>query len=131
MLNPIGLDTSRFNNGLSKFSDIKSTLKSASQSNSNSSEFNRLLQGSGKIDSKTMNPRQKKLYDTCLDMEGLLWKQVLGAMRKTVGKHKLIDGGKGEEIFNDFLYDEYADMMAKHGSSKVAETMYNQLSLGV
>jgi len=131
MLNPIGLDTSRFNNATSNFKNIKNTLESASKGDKNSSDFNRLLHGDGKIDTKSMNPRQKKLYNTCVDMEGLLWKQVLGAMRKTIGKHKLIDGGQGEEVFKDFLYDEYADMMAKHGSSKVAETMYNQLSKGV
>ena len=48
-------------------------------------------------------------------------------MRKTVNKYKLIDGGTAEEIFTDFLYDEYSMLCAK-SSSNLAATMYKQLS---
>jgi Rod binding domain-containing protein len=40
----------------------------------------------------------------------------------------LIDGGQTEEIFTDFLYDEYATNMAKNSNSKISETLFRQLS---
>ncbi|MCG8572960.1 MAG: rod-binding protein [Spirochaetes bacterium] len=82
----------------------------------------------GHIQRHKLNKREKKLYDTCMEMESLLWKQVLNAMRKTVDKYKLIDGGRGEEIFSDFLYDEYSKMMSAQSKTGITDTLYKQLS---
>ena len=75
-----------------------------------------------------MTKEEAKLYDSCVEMESLLWKQMLNAMKKTINKTKLIDGGQTEEIFTDFLYDEYATNMAKNSNSKISETLFRQLS---
>ena len=48
-------------------------------------------------------------------------------MKKTINKYKLIDGGPAEEIFTDFLYDEYSMLCAK-SSSNLATIMFKQLS---
>lgn len=82
----------------------------------------------GKVIAENLNGRERKLYDTCVEMESLLWKQVLNSMKKTINKVKLIDGGQGEEIFSDFLYDEYASMMAKNSGTDIATTMFKQMS---
>ncbi len=86
---------------------------------------------SSETDQARANPNvsnDKKLREKCTEMESLLWKQVLNAMKKTIDKHKLLDGGQAEEIFSDFLYDEYAMMMAKNSGTGISDTMYKQLS---
>lgn len=82
----------------------------------------------GKIDTSKLTKEETKLYDSCVEMESLLWKQMLNAMKKTINKTKLIDGGQTEEIFTDFLYDEYASNIAKTSNSKISETLFKQLS---
>ena len=61
------------------------------------------INNNGKINIKNLSSREKKLYDSCVELESFLWKNVLNAMRKTINKYKLIDGGQAEEIFTDFL----------------------------
>lgn len=114
-------------------------MNSISQkNNSGNSSFDKMLKqniskenisrGNRTVNPDNLTGKHKKLYDTCQEMESLLWKQVLNAMKKNINKHKLIDGGRGEEIFSDFLYDEYASMISKHGNSGLSETMYKDMS---
>ena len=70
----------------------------------------------------------EKLLQACRDFEALFVKQMLNAMRKTVNKSGLIDGGMAEEIFEDMLYDEYAKKMTKTAGVGLAETLYRELS---
>ena len=72
----------------------------------------------------------KKLRDTCSEMESLFVKQLLTAMRKTVNKSGLLDGGRAEEIFTDMLDDRYASLMSKNRTFGFAEMLYGQLSGG-
>lgn len=85
-------------------------------------------ESTGKVDKVKLTKEESKLYDSCVEMESLLWKQMLNAMKKTINKTKLLDGGQTEEIFTDFLYDEYATNMAKNSNSKISETLFRQLS---
>jgi flagellar protein FlgJ len=71
---------------------------------------------------------QAKLLEACRDFEALFIKQMLDAMRKTVGKTGLLDGGMAEDIFEDMLYDEYAKKMADTAGFGLAETLYRELS---
>lgn len=82
----------------------------------------------GKVDVKKLDGEEKKMYDQCVEMESFLWKQVLNSMKKTINKTKLIDGGQTEEMFSDFLYDEYASMMAKDAGSNISDVLFKQLS---
>lgn len=82
----------------------------------------------GSVNMQALDKREKKLFDSCIEMESLLWKQVLNEMKKTVNKVKLLDGGQAEDIFTDFLYDEYSSMMAKNANTKIADTLFKQLS---
>lgn len=70
----------------------------------------------------------KRLRETAQDMEGLFIEQMLSSMRKTVGKTKFIDGGRGEEIFEDMLYEKYASQMSKSGSLGISDQIYEQMS---
>ena len=68
------------------------------------------------------------LYKVCLDFEAIFIKQMLNVMRKSVQKEGLLDGGLSEDIFEDMLYDEYAQKMAQTAQFGLAETMYLQIN---
>jgi Rod binding domain-containing protein len=93
--------------------------------------LNEKLDKNGKVDVNKLDAKDKKLYSACVDFESLLWKQVLNSMKATVGKYKLLDGGQTEEIFTDFLYDEYSNMMAKRSQTDIATTIFKELSRGI
>jgi len=75
-----------------------------------------------------LSAEQEKLLQACRDFEALFIKQMLDAMRNTVEKTGLVDGGMAEEIFEDMLYDEYAKKMARTAGFGLAETLYRELS---
>lgn len=70
----------------------------------------------------------EKLRQATVDFESLFIKQMLNSMKKTVTKSGLLDGGMGQEIFEDMLYDEYAKDMAKTANLGISEMMFQQLS---
>ena len=67
-----------------------------------------------------------RLYKACEDFEAIFLKQMLKAMRKTVNKAGLLDGGFAEEVYEDMLYDEYAKSMAKTAGFGLAAKLYRQ-----
>ncbi|OHD12696.1 MAG: hypothetical protein A2Z96_07430 [Spirochaetes bacterium GWB1_48_6] len=71
--------------------------------------------------------KSSKLYQAAQDFEGLFVKQMLNSMRKTVEKGGMMDGGMGEEIFSDMLYDEYGKSMTKNAGFGLADSLYQQL----
>ncbi len=119
--------------GLNAMSDIRSGISSAKKGGSvGIRTFQTLLEekiyNNGQMNESKLNKQEKKLYNSCVEMESLLWKQVLNTMKKTINQYKLFDGGQAEEIFTDFLYDEYASMMAKNSGTGIASQIYRQLS---
>jgi peptidoglycan hydrolase FlgJ len=68
------------------------------------------------------------LKEVTQEFEALLIKQMLNAMKKTITKSGLNDGGMAENIFEDFLYDEYSKIMAKTGDFGIANILYKQLN---
>ncbi len=69
----------------------------------------------------------RRLKDACSDFEALFIKQMLDSMRKTVDKSGLLDGGMAENIFQDMLYDKYAEKMSKTGNFGIKDILYKQL----
>ena len=72
--------------------------------------------------------KSSRLYKVSQEFEAIFIKQMLNVMRKSVAKSGLMDGGMAEDIFEDMLYDEYAQNMAKTGSFGIADMIYNQLN---
>jgi flagellar protein FlgJ len=72
--------------------------------------------------------KTSKLYKVSQEFEAIFIKQMLNVMRKSVAKTGLLDGGMAEEFFEDMLYDEYAEKMAKSGSFGIADMIYRQLN---
>jgi len=70
----------------------------------------------------------KKLKEATIDFETLFIKQMLNSMKKTVNKSGLLDGGMGQEIFEDMLYDEYAKKIANTANLGISDMMFQQLS---
>jgi flagellar protein FlgJ len=87
-------------------------------------------QGSGAVAGNGKIDRSSKLYKVSQEFEAIFIKQMLNVMRKSVSKTGLLDGGMAEEIFEDFLYDEYAKKMAESGAFGISEMIYRQLSAG-
>ena len=72
--------------------------------------------------------RSGKLYQVSVEFEAILIKQMLNAMRKSVPKSGLVDGGMAEEFFEDMLYDEYAKNMAETAQFGLGDLIVKQLS---
>ena len=115
----------------SKINILQNKYKNTKKTNDDT--FYKILQSkidkNGEININKLSGKEKKLYDSCVEMESLLWKIILDSMRKTTNKYKLIYGGQAEEIFTDFLYDEYAMMMSKNTQTGLSKEMFKQLSL--
>ena len=82
--------------------------------------------------SKTTRPlidRNSELYKASQDFEALFIKQMLDVMRKTIHKEDdLLNGGLGQDVYEDMLYDQYAKKMASTAQFGLADMIYRQLS---
>ena len=96
---------------------------------------NAMMKYGNRIDGNLANAERKltgsqaelrKLKEASQDFEAIFIKQMLDAMRKTLPKGGLIDGGMAENIFEDMLYEERAKIMAKTGSIGIADMLYNR-----
>ena len=127
----VNLENAKWSKEQFSLNNVKSNINKNSNILKNS-KFEKMLNEKtgrdGKIDIKKLSTREKKLYNSCVELESFLWKNVLNAMRKTINKYKLIDGGPAEDIFTDFLYDEHSMIMAKTSSSNLSTVMFKQLS---
>ncbi len=127
----IGLDNSYLSNDMNRINNLQHKLDGNQKEvvgKSFKELFREKLNSDGSVNQAKLEPREKKLYDSCVEMESFLWKQMLNEMKKTINKHKLIDGGQAEEIFTDFLYDEYSMTLAKNANTKLSDDMFKQLS---
>ena len=109
------------------------------QSNEGSALFDRLLRqraGSGESPPQTggsakvvlTTDDEKKLFEQCQALETFLMKTLVNGMRKTVMKSELIKTGFAGEMYEDMLYDEYAQSFTKNAGFGLAEMAYLELS---
>ncbi len=74
------------------------------------------------------SPAEKKLWDTCIEVESLFVAKMFKEMRNSVEKTEWINGGFAEEIFEDMLYDEYALQVSKNSTIGMAKMIYEEMS---
>lgn len=70
----------------------------------------------------------RRLKEACRELEGLLWYQVLKAMRRTVPEGGFVGGGPGEQVFRDMYDQQLAEGMASASDSGLAELLYRQMN---
>ncbi|HWQ30832.1 MAG TPA: rod-binding protein [Negativicutes bacterium] len=73
----------------------------------------------------------KKLKETCMDLEAVFINMMFSQMRSTVQKDELFGGGYAEDMYQDMLYEKYADEASKSGGIGIADMLYQQLSKGM
>lgn len=86
------------------------------------------LQAKGRAGQAQSTGEQDRLKEACSDFQAIFVKQMLDSMRKTVNKTGLLDGGQAEKIFEDMLYDEYAQKISKTADLGLDDMLYQQLS---
>lgn len=96
-----------------------------SQSKAQQNEFEEMLQQVQK------EKDDKKLLEACRNLESVFVNMMFKQMQSTVQKTGLMDGGFGEEIYNDMLLDKYAEEATKGSGLGLAQVMYKQLSQNI
>jgi flagellar protein FlgJ len=76
---------------------------------------------------KTNESKDKELWEAANQFEAIFYQQMLKAMRSTIEKSGLIDGGRAEEIFQDMLDGKYSETMSKKGTLGISEIIYSEL----
>ena len=71
----------------------------------------------------------EKLLKACQEFEAIFINQMLTAMRQTVPKSGLLKQGLAHNIYEDMLYQQYANGMAKTAHFGLARLLYSQLSV--
>lgn len=106
-------------------SKLENRLKSAAGAGNGS--FDRVLKNA--MTKHAPETRQeKKLWDTCIEMESLFVGKMLKEMRNSVPKNEWLHGGFAEDIFQDMLYDEYAMKLSKNSKLGIGSLLYDELS---
>ena len=111
MVNPIN------NSGIIDYNNIKSKVQESEQG-----EFERALE-------KALEEKDdKKLKKACNELEAVFASMMFKQMRNTVRKSGLIDGGTAEEMYEDMLFDKYAEEISKGKGIGLGDILYKQLS---
>ncbi|HRS02861.1 MAG TPA: rod-binding protein [Treponema sp.] len=103
-----------------------SMLERAKKTNQGTAETHGDLQGSRS--QKVTIDRTSKLYEQCEALESFLIKNLLNGMRKTVMKSELMDEGFAGKMYEDMLYDEYANRLTKNSGFGLADMAYLELT---
>ena len=72
--------------------------------------------------------QSKRLMQAAKDMESLLVKMLFKQMKQNTQKTEFLKGGFAEDIFDDFLTEEYAKQAVEQRNFNLAKTIYHQLS---
>ena len=84
---------------------------------------------SGNVPENRTIDRTSKLYEKSMELESFFVKQMLSQMRKTVTKSSLGGEGFAGQMYEDMLYDEYAEKMTKTAGFGLADQIYLSLSV--
>lgn len=111
MVNPID------NFNITDYTNIKEKSREAKQG-----EFEKALEKA--IEAKD----EKKLKKACSDLEAIFVNMMFKQMRNSVQKSGLFGGGFAEEMYEDMLFEKYAEEMSKGNGTGLGDMLYRQLS---
>lgn len=110
MVNPIN------NGGIIDYSSASSKAQEAKQG-----EFEKALE-------KALEEKdEKKLKKVCGDLEAIFVSMMFKQMRNSVPKSGLMGGGLAEEMYEDMLFDKYAEEISKGQGIGLGDVLYRQL----
>ena len=74
--------------------------------------------------------RTSELYEQSMEMENYLVKMMLSSMRNTVQKSSLLgeENSYARDMYEDMLYDNYAEQLTKTAGLGLADQIYIELS---
>lgn len=104
-------------NNITDYNNIKNKVQEAQQG-----DFESALEKA--IEEKD----EKKLKKACSDLEAIFVNMMFKQMRNTVQKSDLVDGGSAEEMYEDMLFDKYAEEVSKGQGTGLGDVLYKQLS---
>ncbi|KUG02721.1 flagellar protein flgj [hydrocarbon metagenome] len=103
-------------------------LQTAQTSASAAREASQLTSFDRALNSAIQSDDQKKLYESCQQLESVFLNKVLDSMRACISHSDLIDRGFATETYESMLFDEYSKNMSKTNSLGIADILYKQLS---
>ncbi len=108
--------------------DMESAGRIARQSSAESTRHTLAAIGSGGID--TTASKDEQLDQALTAFQNILLSQMLKAMRDATPKYEVFGSGKGEDIFQSFLDEEYVHEMGRRmGSLGLTDALKRQLGL--
>ena len=75
----------------------------------------------------TPSPEEQKLRTVTKQLEGVFVQQLFKAMRETVPRDGLTDGGAGEDVFTGLMDEKIAAHVPDHWERGIGESLYRQL----
>lgn len=111
------IDSISTGNNIVDYSSIKGKAQEAKQGEFES-ELEKALQ----------EKDDQKLKQTCSDLESVFVNMMFSQMRNTVQKSDLFSGGYAEDMYQDMLYEKYAEEASKNNGIGIGEMLYKQLS---
>lgn len=91
------------------------------------SEANAIVENASTAPSFSRERERARLRDASNQLEGIFINMMMKSMRATINKENFLNGGMAETIFEDMLYEEYANDMAKTSSLGISDMIYNQM----
>ena len=99
----------------------KNKFKNKLLNNKSDNIFNNMINFNKEI-------KKNQLKKVSEQMEALFINMMFKSMKKNLNKHRLIPENPAENIFNDMLYNEYSQQIAKSNKFGLAKMIYDQYS---
>lgn len=112
MINPISSG-----NNITDYNNIKDKVQDSQQEGFESA-----------LEKAMAEKDEKKLKKACSDLETIFVNMMFKQMRNTVQKSGLVDGGSAEEMYEDMLFDKYAEEVSKGQGTGLGDVLYKQLA---
>ena len=84
----------------------------------------RRFQASTDLSTEDRLSYNRKLRDACDGFEEIFVHKMLQVMRETTEKSDFLSGGRGEEIFQDMLDENYAKLISKSRTLGLGDMIY-------
>ena len=92
----------------------------------NQSKLNGKLERAQGIEKAEKAEYNKRLKEACDGFEEIFVHKLIQVMRSSTEKESLLSGGRGEEIFQDMLDENYASLITKSRALGLSDLIFEQ-----